>query len=191
MKRLSRAVSAASSWPRASARRHASKLAASADEAVRDVHAGATLLCGGFGLCGIPEHLIAAVARRGVAGLTCVSNNAGVDDFGLGQLLRSRQVKRMISSYVGENKEFERQYLSGELEVELTPQVRRRGGAAAGRRRRPTSDVTTPPPPPPLALTRPAPRRWAAAARRGHSRSASARVARASPPSSRPPRSAP
>lgn len=78
----------------------------------------------GFGLCGIPENLISALLKSGVKDLTVVSNNAGVDDFGLGLLLRSKQIKRMISSYVGENAEFERQYLSGELEVELTPQVR-------------------------------------------------------------------
>jgi acyl CoA:acetate/3-ketoacid CoA transferase alpha subunit len=105
-----------------------SKVVASAAAAVADVPHGATLLFGGFGLCGLPEKLIGALAARGagagggVAGLTCVSNNAGVDDFGLGLLLRNRQIKRMISSYVGENREFERQYLAGELEVELTPQ---------------------------------------------------------------------
>mgnify|MGYP001091708168 CR=1 FL=1 len=98
------------------------KVVASADEAVKDVPDGSTLVVGGFGLCGIPENLISALQRRGSKNLTVVSNNAGVDDFGLGVLLRSRQVKRMVSSYVGENKEFERQYLSGELEVELTPQ---------------------------------------------------------------------
>ncbi|MFG0587445.1 CoA transferase subunit A [Acinetobacter sp. YQ_14] len=81
-----------------------------------------TLAVGGFGLCGIPEKLITAVKQSGVKGLTCISNNAGVDDFGLGILLQTRQIKKMISSYVGENKEFERQYLNGELEVELTPQ---------------------------------------------------------------------
>lgn len=81
-----------------------------------------TIAVGGFGLCGIPESLIAALRDSGVTGLTCISNNAGVDDFGLGLLLKTRQVKKMIASYVGENKEFERQFLSGELEVELTPQ---------------------------------------------------------------------
>ncbi|TKC39861.1 hypothetical protein EI555_016395, partial [Monodon monoceros] len=91
-------------------------------EAVKDVPDGATVLVGGFGLCGIPENLIGALLKTGVKGLTAVSNNAGVDNFGLGLLLRSKQIKRMISSYVGENAEFERQYLSGELEVELTPQ---------------------------------------------------------------------
>ncbi len=81
-----------------------------------------TIAVGGFGLCGIPEQLIAALCDTGVKGLTCISNNAGVDDFGLGLLLKTHQIKKMIASYVGENKEFERQFLSGELEVELTPQ---------------------------------------------------------------------
>lgn len=98
------------------------KVWASAAEAVKDIPSNATVLVGGFGLCGIPENLITALRDTGSKNLTVVSNNAGVDDFGLGMLLRTRQVKRMISSYVGENKEFERQYLSGELEVELTPQ---------------------------------------------------------------------
>jgi len=98
------------------------KVVASAAEAVSDIPSGATIMAGGFGLCGIPEHLIAALREAGPTGLTFVSNNAGVDGFGLGILLESRQVKKMISSYVGENKEFERQFLSGELEVELTPQ---------------------------------------------------------------------
>ncbi len=98
------------------------KVVASADEAVRDVFDGATLVVGGFGLCGIPENLIAALAGRGVKNLTAVSNNCGVDDWGLGLLLKSRQIRRMVSSYVGENAEFERQFLSGELEVELVPQ---------------------------------------------------------------------
>mmetsp|Transcript_27370 Transcript_27370/g.58379 ORF Transcript_27370/g.58379 Transcript_27370/m.58379 type:complete len:502 (+) Transcript_27370:53-1558(+) len=93
-----------------------------ADEAVADIPNGSTLLVGGFGLCGIPENTIDALKRKGATELTCVSNNAGVDDFGLGLLLQTRQVKRMISSYVGENKEFERQYFQGELEVEITPQ---------------------------------------------------------------------
>ncbi|EGY52055.1 CoA transferase subunit A [Neisseria shayeganii] len=83
---------------------------------------GQTLAIGGFGLCGIPEQLILALRDSGVKDLTCISNNAGVDDFGLGLLLKTRQIKKMIASYVGENKEFERQFLSGELEVELTPQ---------------------------------------------------------------------
>jgi len=91
-------------------------------EAVKDIPDDSKLLVGGFGLCGIPENLISGLLETKVKGLTCVSNNAGVDDFGLGLLLKQQQVKRMISSYVGENKEFERQYLSGELEVELTPQ---------------------------------------------------------------------
>jgi len=93
-----------------------------ADEAVRDIPDNATLMLGGFGLCGIPENCIAALLKKGVKGLTCISNNAGVDDFGIGILLKTRQVKKMISSYVGENAEFERQLLSGELEVELIPQ---------------------------------------------------------------------
>lgn len=94
----------------------------SGEEAVRGIPDGAKLLIGGFGLCGIPENLIFGLLKSGVKNLTCVSNNAGVDDFGLGLLLKTQQIKRMISSYVGENAEFERQYLSGELEVELTPQ---------------------------------------------------------------------
>jgi 3-oxoacid CoA-transferase subunit A len=98
------------------------KVVESADAAVRDVLEGATLVVGGFGLCGIPENLIAALVRKGVGGLTAVSNNCGVDDWGLGLLLKSRQIRRMVSSYVGENAEFERQFLSGELEVELVPQ---------------------------------------------------------------------
>jgi 3-oxoacid CoA-transferase subunit A len=98
------------------------KVVATADDAVRDVRDGALLVVGGFGLCGIPENLIAALVRKGVGGLTAVSNNCGVDDWGLGLLLKSRQIRRMVSSYVGENAEFERQYLSGELEVELVPQ---------------------------------------------------------------------
>lgn len=96
---------------------------ASAAEALQGVVAdGQTLAVGGFGLCGIPEALIAALRDSGVKDLTCISNNAGVDGFGLGQLLNTRQVRKMIASYVGENKEFERQYLSGELELEFTPQ---------------------------------------------------------------------
>src|SRR3954470_11912344 len=91
-------------------------------DAVRDIPDGATLLAGGFGLCGIPERCIAALRELGTKALTVVSNNCGVDDFGLGILLRNKQIRKMISSYVGENKEFERQYLTGELEVELTPQ---------------------------------------------------------------------
>ena len=98
------------------------KVVASAQDAVADIEDGAVILAGGFGLCGIPENLIAALAARGVRDLTFISNNAGVDTFGLGILLRNRQVRKMISSYVGENKEFERQYLSGEMEVELVPQ---------------------------------------------------------------------
>jgi len=98
------------------------KLFESAEAAVADIHDGATLLVGGFGLCGIPENLIAALIQKGVRGLTVVSNNCGVDDFGLGLLLRSRQIRKMISTYVGENQTFERQFLTGELEVELVPQ---------------------------------------------------------------------
>ncbi|HTQ46769.1 MAG TPA: CoA-transferase, partial [Polyangiaceae bacterium] len=97
------------------------KVFASALDAVRDIPDGATLLAGGFGLCGIPENCIRALRELGTKGLTVVSNNCGVDDFGLGILLRNKQIIKMISSYVGENKEFERQYLTGELEVELTP----------------------------------------------------------------------
>ncbi len=98
------------------------KVVKNADEAIRDIQDGMTLMVGGFGLCGIPENCIAALVRKKVKDLTCISNNAGVDDFGLGLLLRQRQIKKMISSYVGENAEFERQMLSGELEVELVPQ---------------------------------------------------------------------
>src|ERR1700681_4908684 len=98
------------------------KIVASADEAVSDIPDGAVLMLGGFGLWGIPENCIAALVKKGVKGLTCISNNAGVDDFGIGLMLNTRQVKKMISSYVGENAEFERQLLSGELEVELIPQ---------------------------------------------------------------------
>lgn len=98
------------------------KVVASAREAISDVNDGATLMLGGFGLCGIPENCISALVQKGVKQLTCISNNAGVDDFGIGLMLQQRQVKKMISSYVGENAEFERQLLSGELEVELIPQ---------------------------------------------------------------------
>ena len=99
------------------------KVYENADAALRDiVKDGQTLAVGGFGLCGIPEALIAALKQTGAKELTCISNNAGVDGFGLGVLLETKQIKKMISSYVGENKEFERQYLNGELEVELTPQ---------------------------------------------------------------------
>lgn len=98
------------------------KVFPSAAEAIADVQDGATLMAGGFGLCGIPENLILALRDKGVRNLIFVSNNAGVDDFGLGLLLQTRQIKKMISSYVGENKNFERQFLSGELEVELVPQ---------------------------------------------------------------------
>ena len=98
------------------------KVVSSAEEAIRDIQDGAVLMLGGFGLCGIPENCIAALVASGRKDLTCISNNAGVDDFGIGLLLQRRQVKKMISSYVGENAEFERQLLSGELEVELIPQ---------------------------------------------------------------------
>ena len=99
------------------------KVVANAAEALADVVANSqTVAVGGFGLCGIPEALIDALKDTGVTGLTCISNNAGVDGFGLGKLLETKQIKKMIASYVGENKEFERQYLNGELEVELTPQ---------------------------------------------------------------------
>lgn len=99
-----------------------SKVYQHATEAIADIFDGATLMLGGFGLCGIPENCIHALVQKGVKNLTCISNNAGVDDFGIGLMLKQRQVKKMISSYVGENAEFERQLLSGELEVELIPQ---------------------------------------------------------------------
>jgi 3-oxoacid CoA-transferase subunit A len=114
------------------------KVLASAAEAVERIPDGATIMMGGFGLCGIPETLIYALRVRGTRDLTVVSNNAGVDDFGIGVLLRARQVRKMISTYVGENKEFERQFLSGELEVELVPQgtfaerIRAGGAGIAG-----------------------------------------------------------
>ena len=109
----------------------------SADEAVALIADGATIMMGGFGLCGIPETLIAALHRRGTRDLTVISNNAGVDDFGIGLLLQARQVRKMISTYVGENKEFERQFLTKELDVELIPQGTfaeriRAGGAGIG-----------------------------------------------------------
>lgn len=98
------------------------KVVNNAEEAVHDITDNSVLMLGGFGLSGIPENCITAILNKGVKGLTCISNNAGVDDFGIGLLLKTRQVKKMISSYVGENAEFERQLLSGELEVELIPQ---------------------------------------------------------------------
>jgi 3-oxoacid CoA-transferase subunit A len=98
------------------------KRVSSADEAVKDIFDGATIAVGGFGLCGIPENLIAALERQGATDLTFVSNNCGIDGWGLGILLESKRIKKMLSSYVGENAEFERQYLSGELDVELVPQ---------------------------------------------------------------------
>jgi 3-oxoacid CoA-transferase subunit A len=113
------------------------KVLPSAEAAVALVPDGATILMGGFGLCGIPENLIKALHASGTSGLTVISNNAGVDDFGIGVLLKSRQVRKMISTYVGENKEFERQFLTGEIEVELVPQGTfseriRAGGAGIG-----------------------------------------------------------
>ena len=98
------------------------KVVKDVNEALQGIEDGMTLMVGGFGLCGIPENSIAELVRKGTKNLTCISNNAGVDDFGLGLLLQNRQVKKMISSYVGENDEFERQMLSGELEVDLIPQ---------------------------------------------------------------------
>jgi 3-oxoacid CoA-transferase subunit A len=113
------------------------KVVANADEAIRDLQDGAVIMSGGFGLCGNPENLIAAIHKKGVKGLTIISNNCGTTDKGLGVLLQSKQVRKMIASYVGENKEFERQYLAGELEVELNPQGTlaeriRAGGAGLG-----------------------------------------------------------
>ncbi len=98
------------------------KVFKNAEEAVKDIDDNAVVMLGGFGLCGIPENCIAALVKKKVKGLTCISNNAGVDDFGIGLMLQQKQVKKMISSYVGENAEFERQLLNGELEVELIPQ---------------------------------------------------------------------
>ncbi len=98
------------------------KLYKNADEAVKDIQDGQILMLGGFGLCGIPENCITALVKKAIKNLTCISNNAGVDDFGIGLMLQQKQVKKMIASYVGENAEFERQLLSGELEVELIPQ---------------------------------------------------------------------
>jgi 3-oxoacid CoA-transferase subunit A len=98
------------------------KVLRNAEEAIEDIGDAVTIMLGGFGLCGIPENCIAALVKKNVKRLTCISNNAGVDDFGLGMLLHTRQIKKMISSYVGENAEFERQLLAGELEVDLIPQ---------------------------------------------------------------------
>jgi 3-oxoacid CoA-transferase subunit A len=98
------------------------KRVSGADEAIHDMKDFSVIMVGGFGLCGIPENCISALIRKGIQGLTCISNNAGVDDFGLGLLLKTRQIKKMIASYVGENAEFERQLLAGELEVDLIPQ---------------------------------------------------------------------
>ncbi|MCC7177861.1 MAG: CoA transferase subunit A [Acidobacteria bacterium] len=113
------------------------KVIETADAAVADIHDGASIMVGGFGLSGIPENLLAALLRRGVGNLTMISNNAGTDDFGIGPLLKNRQVRKMISTYVGENKEFERQFLQKEIEVELVPQGTfseriRAGGAGIG-----------------------------------------------------------
>ncbi|MFN7984042.1 MAG: CoA transferase subunit A [Vicinamibacterales bacterium] len=113
------------------------KVLASADQAAALVHDGASIMMGGFGLCGIPENLIAALHARGTKGLTVISNNPGADDFGIGILLRARQVQKMIATYVGENKEFERQFLAGEIAVDLVPQGTfaeriRAGGAGIG-----------------------------------------------------------
>lgn len=113
------------------------KALATADEAVARIPDGATIMVGGFGVCGNPENLLRALHARGTKGLTVISNNAGIDDFGLGRLLKARQIKRMIATYVGENREFERQFLAGELEVELVPQGTfseriRAGGAGIG-----------------------------------------------------------
>jgi 3-oxoacid CoA-transferase subunit A len=113
------------------------KVVKNADEAIRDMQDGAVIMSGGFGLCGNPENLIAAIHRKGIKNLTIISNNCGTTDKGLGVLLMSRQVRKMIASYVGENKEFERQFLAGELEVELNPQGTlaeriRAGGAGLG-----------------------------------------------------------
>ncbi len=114
------------------------KIYNSAKEAIADIHDGATLMVGGFGLCGIPENLILALRDSGVKNLTVISNNAGVDDFGLGLLLQTRQIKKMVSSYVDENKTFEKQYLDGSLELEFNPQgtlaerIRAGGAGIAG-----------------------------------------------------------
>ena len=113
------------------------KVLATADEAVAQIPEGATIMVGGFGVCGNPENLLRALHARGTTGLTVISNNAGIDDFGLGRLLKARQIRKMIATYVGENREFERQFLAGELEVELVPQGTfseriRAGGAGIG-----------------------------------------------------------
>lgn len=113
------------------------KIFSSAEEAIKDIPDNATLMVGGFGLCGIPELLIEALRDKGINNLTCISNNAGVNDFGLGQLLHKKQIKKMISSYVGENDIFEKMVLSGELDMELVPQGTlseriRAGGAGIG-----------------------------------------------------------
>src|SRR3989449_5861959 len=113
------------------------KVLRNADDAVAMIPDGASIMVGGFGLCGVPEHLVKALHARGARNLTIISNNAGVDEYGLGVLLKSRQIRKMVATYVGENKEFERQFLSGEIEVELVPQGTfseriRAGGAGIG-----------------------------------------------------------
>jgi 3-oxoacid CoA-transferase subunit A len=113
------------------------KVLATAEEAVARIHDGATIMVGGFGVCGNPENLLRALHAQGTRGLTVISNNAGIDEFGLGRLLKARQIRKMIATYVGENREFERQFLAGELEVELVPQGTfseriRAGGAGIG-----------------------------------------------------------
>ncbi len=102
--------------------KYMNKVYSDADKAITDIKDGSTIMLGGFGLCGIPENCVTALVKKGIKNLTCISNNAGIDDFGLGLLLKTRQIKKMMSSYVGENAEFERQLLSGELEVDLIPQ---------------------------------------------------------------------
>ncbi|KXJ15867.1 succinyl-CoA:3-ketoacid coenzyme A transferase 1, mitochondrial [Exaiptasia diaphana] len=121
-RRFSRSICSPKAYRFSTSTSKLAKFFDNADDAISDLPSNSTLLVGGFGLCGIPENLIGALRKSGIKQLTCVSNNAGVDDFGLGLLLNTRQIKRMISSYVGENAEFARQYMSGELEVELTPQ---------------------------------------------------------------------
>src|ERR1043166_5323921 len=123
------------------------KVLKSAEDAVAMIPDGASVMCGGFGLCGLPENLIRALHARGTGNLTVISNNPGIDDFGIGVLLRSRQVRKMIATYVGENKDFERQFLSGEIEVELVPQGTfseriRAAGAGGGGVFTPTAYVT-------------------------------------------------
>ena len=113
------------------------KVVANAEEAIHDIESGATLMLGGFGLCGIPENCINAIVEKGINNLTCISNNAGVDDFGLGLLLQKKQLKKMIASYVGENAEFERQLLSGDCRLwySVRAGIGRRGYRSGGRKR--------------------------------------------------------